>query len=62
MLISEKPGLWARRAALLERLLMRKFGPLPAQIVQRVDRADAAQFETWSLGVLDADTLADVFR
>jgi len=84
MLISEKPGLWARQweregrrkgreegreeglragqAALLQRMLARKFGPLPAEIVQRIESADAVQLEAWSLSVLDASALSDVFN
>jgi len=88
MLISEKPGLWARQweeegrkkgreegrqegrveglhdgqAALLQRQLTRKFGPLPAEVVQRIESADLKQIETWSLNFVDAHTLDDVFH
>lgn len=83
MLISEKPGLWARQweeegrkkgreegreeglhegqAALLQRQLTRKFGPLPAEVAQRIESADLKQIETWSLNFVDAGTLGDVF-
>ena len=47
--------------ALLQRLLVRKFGPLPNTLQQRIHSATPAQLETWSLNVLDAATLDDVF-
>ena len=79
MLISEKPGMWARQwekegiqkglqrgarigqAALLERQLTRKFGAISDDMVKRIRSATAAQLETWSLNILDAETLDEVF-
>ncbi|MBB5216834.1 DUF4351 domain-containing protein [Parapusillimonas granuli] len=93
MLISEKPGMWARqwkregilegrkegreegfqegrqegiaqglrqgelsgRAALLERLLARKFGPLSDTLIQRIRTGSDSELETWSLNFVDAD-------
>ncbi len=97
MLISEKPGMWARqwkregilegrkegreegrqegfwegrqegiaqglrqgelsgRAALLERLLTRKFGPLSDTLIQRIRTGSDSELETWSLNFVDAD-------
>ena len=48
-------------AILLQRLLARKFGPLPEAIQQRLKTASSAQLETWSLNILDAVVLDDVF-
>lgn len=48
-------------AALLQRLLVRKFGPLPEALQQRIKSAMPNQLETWSLNLLDAHTLAEVF-
>ncbi len=48
-------------AALLQRLLARKFGSLPEAIKQRLQSATPAQLETWSLNILDATSLDDVF-
>lgn len=48
-------------ALLLQRLLARKFGTLPDAIEQRVQSATPAQLETWSLNILDAATLDEVF-
>jgi hypothetical protein len=49
-------------AALLLRLLERRFGALPAAVRDRVAAADAAALDTWSLRVLDAGSLEDVLR
>jgi len=49
-------------AALLLRLLERRFGALPAEVRDRVAAADAAALETWGLRVLDAGSLEDVLR
>ncbi|MDN5843775.1 MAG: DUF4351 domain-containing protein, partial [Alcaligenaceae bacterium] len=48
-------------ADLVLRLLARKFGPVPTATRQRVQTATFAQLETWSLNILDAGTLEDVF-
>lgn len=48
-------------ATLLQRQLIRKFGPLPEALQQRITSATTAQLETWSLNILDATTLDDVF-
>jgi len=49
-------------AALLLRLLERRFGALPVRVKERVAAADAAALETWGLRVLDAGSLDDVLR
>ena len=48
-------------ALILERLLTRRFGILPAEIRERLTRASTEQLEAWSLNVLDAKTLDEVF-
>lgn len=48
-------------ATLLQRLLTRKFGILPEPLQQRIQTATSAQLETWSLNILDAATLDEVF-
>ena len=48
-------------AALLLRLLRRKYGPLDPAIEERVHRADAARLLDWGERVLTADTLDEVF-
>jgi hypothetical protein len=47
--------------AVLERLLRRRFGPLPAAAAERLGRASAGDLETWAENVLDAERLGDVF-
>ncbi|CAM5525548.1 DUF4351 domain-containing protein [Eoetvoesiella caeni] len=54
-------GLLQGEAAMLQRLLTRKFGPLPEALQQRIQSATPAQLETWSLNILDATMLDDVF-
>jgi len=63
--LGEKRG-WEKgrnegQITLLQRLLTRKFGPLPESVQQRIQGAAPAQIETWSLNVLDAQTLEEVF-
>ncbi|CAM5525840.1 DUF4351 domain-containing protein [Eoetvoesiella caeni] len=47
--------------AVLQHQLARKFGPLSEILQQRLGSATPAQLETWSLNILDAATLDDVF-
>ena len=49
-------------ALLLQRLLTRRFGALPADCVARIRAASSEQLERWSDQVLDAKTLAEVFE
>ncbi|GAB4528222.1 MAG: hypothetical protein Tsb0020_45450 [Haliangiales bacterium] len=46
---------------ILLRLLTRRFGPLPASVVQRVSNASADELMQWSERVLDAARLDDIF-
>ena len=48
-------------AALLLRLLERRFGALPGWARDRIATADSAAPEEWGLRVLDAGSLDDVF-
>ena len=54
-------GVRQGEAALLARLLERKFGPLSAHTRRRIDRADAETLLTWGERVLTAGSLAEVF-
>jgi hypothetical protein len=49
-------------ARILAKQLSRRFGPLPAEIEDRLRTAEADRLEAWSDALLDAPTLADVFR
>ncbi len=57
----ERVGLRRGQAELLLRQLARKFGEVPEATDKRIRSATAAQLETWSLNILDAETLDDVF-
>ncbi|MDN5843355.1 MAG: DUF4351 domain-containing protein, partial [Alcaligenaceae bacterium] len=48
-------------ADLLLRQITRKFGSFPKATRQRIQTATSAQLETWSLNILDAETLDEVF-
>ncbi len=48
-------------AMLLQRLLTRKFGPLSESVQQRLKAATPAELEAWSLNILDATSLNEVF-
>jgi hypothetical protein len=54
-------GLRDGEVGLLQRLLARKFGPLSEALQQRIQTATPNQLETWSLNILNARTLDDVF-
>ncbi len=45
----------------VRRLLIERFGPLPESIETRLTNASAEQLETWSLNLLKARTLDEVF-
>ena len=47
---------------LLQSLLQRKFGPLPDWVSARLHAADTDTLQAWSLNVLDAQRLEDVFQ
>ena len=47
--------------AVLERLLRRRFGPLPPAAVELLQGAPEAELQAWADNVLDADTLEEVF-
>ena len=48
--------------AVLERLLLRRFGALSPEVEDRVAKASASDLEAWADNVLDAETLDDVFN
>ncbi len=54
-------GIEIGETGLLQRLLTRKFGPLPESLQQRIQTATPAQLEAWSFNILDAQTLDEVF-
>lgn len=58
--IGEKKGRKEGEAALLRRLLVRRFGTLPAWAEEHLAQASLEQLETWGDRVLEAATLAEV--
>lgn len=48
--------------ALLERLLTKRFGPLPQTARDKLAKASLAQLETWSDALVEAQSLKQVFR
>ncbi|MCQ9616141.1 DUF4351 domain-containing protein [Paenalcaligenes niemegkensis] len=46
---------------LLQRQLIRKFGPLSQDLQHRIQWGTPEQLEPWSLNILDANTLDEVF-
>lgn len=61
MRVGKIEGRLEGEATLLQRQLIRKFGPLPETLQQRIQTATPVQLETWSLNILDAQTLDAVF-
>ena len=49
-------------ALALQRLLTRRFGPLPEWVQTRLRSASAEELDTWLERVLDATRLEDVFE
>jgi len=47
---------------LLQRLLSKRFGPLPDWVVGRLQRATLAELENWGERILEARSLAEVFE
>jgi hypothetical protein len=56
-----KQGRKEGESMLLQRQLSRKFGPISADVLARLQGASSGELETWALNLLDADTLDDVF-
>lgn len=61
LLEGRREGRHEGEVALLQRLLIRKFRPLSEATQQRLHAASPAQLERWSLNILDAAALEDVF-
>ncbi len=60
--VGRQEGLQAGEAALLLRLLERRFGALPGWATDRVRLADTETLEQWGLRIFDAGSLDDVFQ
>jgi hypothetical protein len=60
--IGEARGKAIGEATLLERLLVRRFGPLPEATLERLKQADSSQLEAWFDRAMDATDLTAVFN
>ncbi|NVM75142.1 flagellar biosynthesis/type III secretory pathway protein FliH [Duganella sp. SG902] len=49
-------------AALLERLLAQRFGPLPKTVSNKLAKADLAQVQAWTDAMASAQSLKQVFK
>ena len=58
---AENRGEAKGEATMLQRLLTHKFGSIPEAVQQKIQAATPNQLETWSLNILDAKTLDEVF-
>jgi len=55
-------GLHEGEAALLRKLLERRYGALPTWVRDKLAQAAPEQLEAWAVEILDAPSLEDVFR
>jgi len=55
-------GIEKGEALVLQKLLIKRFGPLPADLSAQIGAATAAQIDVWVDRVLDARNLDEVFR
>lgn len=68
MTLAERFDLWAQQyeqrgeALVLQKLLTKRFGTLPAEVLGKISSASAEQIDTWVDRVLDAASLEEVFR
>ena len=58
----EQKGIEKGEALLLQRLLARRFGPLPSDLVAHIGSATTEQLEGWGDRILEATSLEEVFR
>jgi hypothetical protein len=56
-----REGCINERQHILRKQLGRRFGAVPAQVIARIEAADADQLDRWLDRILDAPTLDDVF-
>lgn len=57
-----KEGIKEGAGTVVQRLLQRKFGAIPPAVQHKIKTATSEQLEAWSLNILDATTLDEVFR
>ncbi|QDQ88589.1 hypothetical protein FMZ60_14030 [Alcaligenaceae bacterium SJ-26] len=57
----EQQGRQANAVTTFNQLLLRKFGHIPAPIQDRIAAADLTALQQWTLNVLDANRIEEVF-
>ncbi|MBF0133139.1 MAG: DUF4351 domain-containing protein [Magnetococcales bacterium] len=57
----EKDGKKTGKAKMITRLLQRRFGTMPDWASEKIAQAELPSLEEWSLRILDAQSLEDVF-
>jgi hypothetical protein len=55
-------GMQQGEIAMLERILIRRFGPLSSDTQSKLTNAKLEQLDQWADNILDADTLDEVFK
>ena len=60
--IGIEQGIEKGEALVLQRLLTKRFGTLPSELVVTISTAPAAQIDVWVDRVIDAASLEEVFR
>ena len=59
--LGRQQGRQQGEALVLQRLLSKRFGPVPSDITNRIADASVEQIEAWVDRVMDAQLLSDVF-
>lgn len=62
LLEGEHKGQLKGEMLILQRLLVKRFGTLPNWVDEKIAQAQSEQLEQWSLRLLDAHTIEDVFQ
>ena len=58
----EQKGRQEGKQSLLQKLLTKRFGPLPEAVLEQIRSASTEQIDTWADRVFDATSLDEVFR
>ena len=59
---AKREGEMTGERRVLQRLLRKRFGDLPAWAVEKLERADTGQLETWTDEILTVDSLDELFK
>ena len=59
---AKREGEMTGERRVLQRLLRKRFGELPAWVGEKLERADTGQLETWTDEILTVDSLDELFK